>query len=145
MDFIHIDSQLWKALGDHARREYPYECIGYFEARPTQPGSLQVTKIFPCVSVIRGEARRESAQIAKKEDRNLISLMRKHRDMVYGIYHSHPTGPLQISEKDRYWGRRAKRYRHQIIIGVQHKGKRTQKAFWHLESDAWTRAEFLVK
>ena len=146
MDFVYIDLKLWEVLGGHAKSEYPFECTGYFEAKRTEPSSLRITKIVPCINVIRGNAKKHKSRMARKDIKQVVALMRSNRDMVYGIYHSHPSsGDLWLGEADSYLGKHAKRYKHQIIVGVRAHGTRTKKAFWHLEGELWTEAEIIVK
>lgn len=146
MNFVYIDKGLWKILGDHAKREFPEECIGYFEAVKVLPGSIRLTNIVPCKSVIRGKARRTAAMLSRQEDREMQSLIRKNRDKIYGVYHSHPeSGAIYLGEKDIFLGKIYRRFRNQIIVGVSPSGTRTKKAYWLFSKPEWKEVQILVK
>lgn len=146
MNFVYIDKRLWKILGDHAKHEFPHECIGYFEAINVLPGSIRLTSVVPCKSIIRGQARKIAAQLSKKDDRELGRLIRRNPDKIYGVYHSHPeSGMIYLGEKDSFNGKIYKRFRNQIIVGVTHQGAKTKKAYWFWTKPVWTEVQILVK
>lgn len=146
MNFVYIDKGLWKVLGDHAKHEFPEECIGYFEAEHVLPGSIRITKVVPCKSIIRGQMRQVAAQLSKAQDREMVALARKNKDKIYGVYHSHPqSGAIYLGEKDIFLGKIYKKFRNQIVVGVSKTGSRTRKAYWLFEKPDWKEVQILVK
>ncbi len=133
-------------MGDHAKREFPYECIGYFEAEVVRPGSIKLTNVVPGRNVLNTKQKRLAALLSKPEERELLRLMRKNKDKIYGMYHSHPeSGMVYLGEKDSFIGKIYKRYRNQIIVGVTHQGTKTKKAYWLWTKPLWTELQIIVK
>jgi proteasome lid subunit RPN8/RPN11 len=149
MDFLYIENLLYDLLKRHAVAECPQECIGYFEAIPEGAGNLRITDVVPCPNISRQPL--DSGDISKKFVRRIKELTKKNekQGFVYGMYHSHPaTGFTALSEKDSYIGKMYRRFRHQIIIGVVGKRKKSVKmSFWVYDRKAklWQEVEVLVK
>lgn len=146
MDFVYIDRVLWKTLGNHAKREFPHECIGYFEAEHVCPGSIRITQVFSGKNVAPVKERRVAGLLDRKSERDLLRLDKKNPTKIYGMYHSHPeSGTIWLGEKDSFNGKIYKRFRHQMIIGVLAKGKKTRKAFYFYKKPLWSEVEIIVK
>ena len=147
MNFVYIDKHLWKILGDHAKHEYPHECIGFFEAIHTVPGSIKITNVFPGKNVIKPKnIRTMAALLSKKDEKELLQLTRRNPDKIYGMFHSHPeSGMTYLGEKDSFNAKIYKRFRNQIIVGVTHHGLRTKKAYWFWVKPLWTELQIIVK
>lgn len=145
MNFVYIDSVLWKTFRDHAKQDFPHECIGFFEAEKVGPGSIRIIKVFPGRNAIkRKHQRTTSGLLDKKSTRELIKLDKKNKDKIYGMYHSHPkTGTVDMKGKDSFLGKVYKRFKHQLIIGVYRKGKRFRMAFWFYEKPKWHEVEII--
>jgi len=146
MDFVYIERKLWNEIRDHARKEDPNECIGFFEAQPSTSGNIRITAIFPCKNVAKNP--KHSGQIHQSTALKIKRLAKKNEKngFVYGMYHSHPSSEtIHLSEQDSFVGKVYKRFRHQIVAAVCGKKRSVRMAFWAYQKPHWQEVEIMIK
>lgn len=104
----------------HARREPAVECCGILAGRDGV-----VTRIFPAANAAKNPA--TSYEIAPKEIFERMREMRAEGIEMLGIYHSHPNGKNEPSQRDidqAYYSEAA-----YFIISPRHDAEKPVRAF----------------
>ena len=145
MPTTKIGRSTWQKMKSHALSCFPDECVGIFECLPSR--TPMVLDAFPCRNVSR--TKRFQSMISKRDKKALAAKMAagRRKGLLYGVYHSHPnTGSLGLSEDDKFWGRRYKRYGIQIILGItkNSNGLVVKRAFWKASGRRWTERKMEV-
>ncbi|MFC6590676.1 Mov34/MPN/PAD-1 family protein [Deinococcus lacus] len=90
---------LSQLLWQHARREAPLECVGVLGG--VQGADWEARVYVPLTNVDPLPSARYQADPAE-----LLGTLRRWRGQsleLVGIFHSHPRGPAEPSERDRQW------------------------------------------
>ncbi len=142
---VFISTKLMKKLKAHALSVDPNECIGFFEINTKN--ELRITDITTCKNISKEPAL--SGHISPHYTNKIKKLFRRNEKLgiIYGMYHSHPlSGKTTLSAKDGFIGKIYKRFRNQIIMGINGKSKRTVSiAFWRYERPNWIKIDMIIK
>jgi len=95
---IHIKSEAWQNMVEHARAAYPQECCGAMLGA-VDDGNKSVTIAVPLENAYQG-ARENRYELRPEDLRNADKAARSRGMDLVGIYHSHPDCDAYFSETD---------------------------------------------
>ncbi|MDQ6664647.1 MAG: M67 family metallopeptidase [Acidobacteriota bacterium] len=95
---IHIDSQPWDGMVNHAQAAYPNECCGAMLGQ-VDGVNKTVSVALPLDNVSQG-SRRARYELRPEDLLNADREARKRGMDLIGIYHSHPDCGAYFSETD---------------------------------------------
>ncbi len=98
LPWLEVPEVLERQLWQHARRDWPQECVGMLGGQRVV-GGWQARTLYPLRNVA---ARPEREYLAGADGvlRALKAMRREHLELA-AIYHSHPSGPAQFSRTDQ--------------------------------------------
>jgi proteasome lid subunit RPN8/RPN11 len=95
---IHIESEAWQKMVEHARVAYPQECCGAMLGA-VDDGNKSVTIAVPLENAYQG-ARENRYELRPEDLLNADKAARSRGMDLVGIYHSHPDCDAYFSETD---------------------------------------------
>ncbi len=87
-----ITRRVWQQMRAHSRREYPLECCGLLSGR-----GERIERATEATNELASET---AFSIPPTELIAFFKALREGRERFLGIYHSHPQGPAEPSQRD---------------------------------------------
>ena len=94
-----ITAPLLEALRNHAQRDYPFEACGFLIGESVGD-TTRVTSTVPVANNAVPESRRRAYAIAPQAWMSVEKQLDLLRQVIVGIYHSHPDHSAAISHTD---------------------------------------------
>ena len=96
---LHLPAVLERQLWQHARREWPQECVGVLGGVRLAAEQWQARTLYPLLNVAADSGREYLAH--GPHFLRALGAMRAGRLELVAIYHSHPYGPPTFSRTDQ--------------------------------------------
>ncbi|WP_420597344.1 Mov34/MPN/PAD-1 family protein [Deinococcus sp.] len=96
---LHLPAALERQLWQHARREWPQECVGVLGGVYLAAEQWQAHTLYPLLNVAADSGREYLAH--GPDVLRALGAMRAEKLELVAIYHSHPHGPPMFSRTDQ--------------------------------------------